>query len=212
LLLNVVYFYAVPSEGLANVPEVGAAAAEGLFGGTAAKLLTTLIALALISAVSAMVMAGPRVYASMAADGALPKRLAWHSARGVPAVAVVVQGGLAIVFVLIGTLPDLIDFVGFTLAISAAITVGGLFIMRRRKLKSTFRTFGYPVTPIVFIALSAWIAYARIDMSPRASGMVGLLLVVGGVVYVVLEHSRKIADLTARVEAVETKRTKPPTD
>src|ERR1700733_10868151 len=107
VLLNVVYFYAVPSSGLAGVAEGGDTAERALFGNRAGQLITSLIALALVSAVSAMVMAGPRVYAAMAGDRALPKQLAWHSARGVPTVAVMTQGVLGIAFVMVGDLGQL---------------------------------------------------------------------------------------------------------
>src|SRR5580704_5434239 len=108
LLVNVVYFYALPSDQLAGVVEVGAKSAGALFGSAAGKLITSVIALALVSAVSAMVMAGPRVYASMAADRALPHQLAYYSKRGVPSVAVALQGAIAIGFVLVAKIGQLI--------------------------------------------------------------------------------------------------------
>ncbi len=185
LLLNVIYFYALPSSQLAGVPEVGAVAAVALFGATGGGLLTSLIALALISAVSAMVMAGPRVYASMAADRALPHQLGTFSKRGVPSRAVFVQGALAITFVLIAKIGDLIEFVSFTLAISAALTVGGLFVLRRRGMRGAYRAFGYPLTPILFISLSAWIAYSKIDAQPRQSAYVLAILAAGAIAYAV---------------------------
>ena len=191
VLVNVVYFYAAPSNQLAGVLEVGDLAARTLFGPAAGQLVTSLIALALVSAVSAMVMAGPRVYASMAEDRALPPQLGWRSARGVPTVAVVTQGVLSIIFVLAMDPQQLIEFVGFTLAISAAFTVGGLFIMRYRRVPSTFHTFGYPVTPAIFIIASGWIAYAQIDQHPRASAVVGGLLAVGALAYALLVPKRQ---------------------
>ena len=184
VLLNVVYFYGVPSDKLAGVYEVGDLAARALLGNGAGQMVTALIALALVSSVSAMVMAGPRVYAAMAADGALPRRLAWHSARGVPSVAVVAQGVLACVFVLVMNPDQLLQFVGFTLAISAAFTVGAVFVMRRRGKASAYRTFGYPLTPIVYMASAAWIAYAQISAHPGASAIVALVLAVGAIGYV----------------------------
>jgi APA family basic amino acid/polyamine antiporter len=189
-LLNVVYFYAVPADLLAGPPdtfapviEVGDTSARALFGAKAGGLITSVIALALVSAVSAMIMAGPRVYAAMAADRALPQQLAWHSERGVPTVAVLVQGLLGIAFVLVGDLGELIRFVGFTLAIIAALTVGALFVMRTRGLPARYRTFGYPVTPLAFIALSGWIAYAQIKDHPLESAIVGALLALGALIY-----------------------------
>jgi basic amino acid/polyamine antiporter, APA family len=190
LLLNIIYIYALPMQTLAGpekgyspIIEVGAAAGAVLFGEKGGNAMTTLIALALVSAVSAMVMAGPRVYAAMAADHALPHQLAWHSKRGVPTLAVATQAMLGIICVLIGSLEKLLRFAGFTLAIFAALTVSTLFVLRRRGMKGPYRTFGYPVTPILFIASSIWIAYAQIKMNPLESLVVLGVLVAGFLLY-----------------------------
>ena len=148
-------------------------------------MLSTMIALALVSSVSAMVMAGPRVYAAMAADHALPQPLARFSKRGVPVVAIVTQCVLAIAFVLVGELGELIEFVGFTLTVFAALTVGAVFVFRSRGKRPDYLTIGYPVTPILFIGLSMWIVYLRTKESPLQSALVAALLAVGAVVYVV---------------------------
>lgn len=193
VLLNLVFLYAVPSEVLAGpaapsgefhgIVEVGDAAARALLGDRAAALVTSVIALTLVSAVSAMVMAGPRVYVGMAARGALPEPLGRHSRRGVPTIAVVTQGALAVVFVLVGDLGALIRFAGFSLAIFAALTVAAVFVLRRRGHRAPYRTIGYPVTPILFIALSGWIAYAQIAENPQESLVVLGVLALGGVLY-----------------------------
>jgi len=192
LLLNLMFFYAVPSDVLAGsagsgpVFEVGDIAARSLFGDTAGSLVTSVIALALVSAVSAMVMAGPRVYSAMARDRALPRSLARHSRRGVPTVAVITQGALGCLFAMVGDPDELIRIVGFTLAIFAALTVGALFVLRARGIRGPYRTIGYPVTPLAFIALSAWLAYAQIAEHPKESAVVGIMLAIGGLVYVAL--------------------------
>ena len=188
VLLNLVFLYAVPSELLAGaggppVIEVGDVAARGLFGDRAGAFVTSVIALALVSAVSAMVMAGPRVYAAMALHGALPAPLGRHNRRGVPAVAVVTQGVLGVLFVLLGDLGQLMRFVGFTLTIFAGLTVAAVFVLRSRGLRAPYRTFGYPVTPLAFLALSVWIAYSQIEEYPRESAVVAVLLAVGGALY-----------------------------
>jgi len=186
VLLNLVFLYAVPTQVLGGPPpvvEVGDVAARALFGEGAGRLITSVIALALVSAVSAMVMAGPRVYAAMAADRALPARLAYHNKRGVPSVAVVTQGVLACLFVLVGDLGALMRFVGFTLTIFAALSVSAVFVLRARGKRSAYQTWGYPVTPILFIALSAWISYAQFDQHPKESLIVVALLAVGALVY-----------------------------
>ena len=189
VLLNVVFLYAVPTSELGNagghgpVFEVGDTAARALFGNRAGQLVTSVIALALVSAVSAMVMAGPRVYAAMARDHALPKQLAAHNKRGVPVTAVLTQGSLACLFVLVGDADKLIRFIGFTLAIFAGLAVASVFILRSRGLTSTYRTAGYPITPIVFIAMSTWIVYAQCKDRPFEALAVLFVLLGGAAVY-----------------------------
>jgi APA family basic amino acid/polyamine antiporter len=200
VLLNLVFLYAVPTSALASgsdggpVVEVGDVAARGLFGGRAGKLVSSVIAIALVSSVSAMIMAGPRVYAAMAADRALPQVLARHNARGVPVAAVIAQGVIATLFVLVGDLGVLMRYVGFSLAIFAALTVGAVFVLRRRGLRAAYRTWGYPVTPLAFIALSAWIAYSQVRSHPLESAVVGVVLAVGAVLYVFVARGKPDPD------------------
>lgn len=195
VLLNLVFLSAVPTSvlggnGGAPVIEVGDVAAKALFGNSAGKLVSSVIAIALVSSVSAMIMAGPRVYAAMATDRALPHQLARHNHRGVPVLAVITQGVIASVFVLFGDLGSLIRFVGFTLAIFAALTVSAVFVLRARGHRAAYRTFGYPVTPIAFIALSAWIAYSQIRSQPKESLVVAAVLAVGAALYTVVAHGK----------------------
>ena len=174
MLLNVVYFYAVrptcsagPTDRSSRSSRSAHAAAARCSATRGGKLITSLIALALVSAVSAMMMAGPRVYAAMAADRALPRQLAWYpsaACRRSPSSRRACSRSCSCI---VGDLGALIRFVGFTLAVFAALTVGALFIFRARGLKGAYQTFGYPVTPIAFIAVSAWIAYAQFKQNPK---------------------------------------------
>ena len=193
IALNLVFLYAVPPAAMAVDPDhapVGDIAARALFGGRAGDLLSSLIALALMSAVSAMMMAGPRVYATMAADHALPQPLAYYSKRGVPSVAVGVQCVLAMAFAIFSDPDHLMRQVGFTLAAFAALTVGAVFIFRARGTHSAYRTPGYPVTPILFIALSVWTVYFGARKEPNLTLVMVAVLVVGTVVYLATSRSK----------------------
>lgn len=196
VMLNLVFLYAVPPAALATganggpVVEVGDVAARALFGDSAGKLVSSVIALALVSSVSAMVMAGPRVYAAMAGDGALPRFLTHHNARGVPVRAVVAQGVVASLFVLAGDIGWLMRFIGFMLAIFAALAVGAVFVLRRRGHQAAYRTFGYPVTPIAFISLSAWIAYSQIRENPLESAIGAGVIAVGALLYALFGRAK----------------------
>ena len=194
--VNIVFLYAVSPAELATgagggpVLEVGDLAARKMFGASAGSLVSTVIALALISSVSAMIMAGPRVYAAMAHDRALPTQLAKHNKRGVPMYAVLTQGVVAILFVAVGDLGELMRFVAFTLAIFSALTVGAVFVLRRRGMRGAYRTWGYPVTPLLFIVMSIWVAYAQMRAAPKESLVVGALLAVGFAIYFMLPRDK----------------------
>ena len=193
IALNLVFLYGVTPEAMAVDPithPVGAIAARALFGVRAGNLLSTLIALALMSAVSAMMMAGPRVYATMAADHALPHQFARYSKRGVPSAAVAVQCVLAIGFAIFSDPDALLRLVGFTLAIFAALTVGSVFVFRARGKVSPYRTPGYPVTPILFIALSVWTVYFGVSSQPKLSGEIGVVLALGTVLYLATSRGK----------------------
>ena len=193
ILLNLVFIYAVPPETMGADPDkmpVGDLAARALFGNAAGDLLSSLIALALMSAVSAMMMAGPRVYATMAADHALPHPLSYYSKRGVPVVAVIVQCALAIGFAIFSNPEALVRLVGFTLAAFAALTVGSVFIFRARGKLSAYRTPGYPVTPILFIALSVWTVYFGASAEPKLALEILGVLVVGAAIYMVTSRGK----------------------
>ncbi len=194
ITLNLVFLYAVTPEAMAVDPiqqPVGAIAARALFGVHAGDVLSSLIAIALMSAVSAMLMAGPRVYATMAADHALPHVLARYSKRGVPSIAVIVQCVLAIGFVIFGDPDSLIRLVGFTLAIFAALTVGAVFVFRWRGKVSPFRTPGYPVTPLLFLGLSIWTVYFAYEAQRTLFFEVVGVLVVGAGVYLATSRGKQ---------------------
>jgi APA family basic amino acid/polyamine antiporter len=186
VLVNVTFLYALSPEQLgAPVVDVGAASATALFSARVGKAMAVLVSLALMSSVSAMVMAGPRVYASMAEDGALPALLARRTKRGVPAIAVVVQGAIASCFILVGDLGKLIQYIQFTLFVSSALAVAAVYQLRvtRPGAARPYRTTLYPITPAIFLGIAGWSIYMQMKMHPLGSLAGAATIVLGGVVY-----------------------------
>ncbi len=146
--LNAVFVYAAPLEDLAGRADVGAVAAQALGGEPLRAALSALVALALFTSISAMVMAGPRVYAQMAEDGLFPRLF---RPAAVPSAAVVLQAGLAVAVVWSTGLAQLLSYVGFLLGISAAGTVCGLLILRRREGAARVPIPGFPWIPAVYL-------------------------------------------------------------
>lgn len=149
LALNAVFVFCAPTEQLAGKLEVGRLAAEALGGRVWAEAFSALIAIGLLSFVSSLVFAGPRVYARMAQDGYLPRWLV--SRAGPPRTAIALQTALTLVFLWSASYQTLLTFIGFTLNLCAAATVLGLIRLRRREGVS-FKVPCWPWVPALFLA------------------------------------------------------------
>jgi APA family basic amino acid/polyamine antiporter len=150
LALNAVFVLAAPVEQLAGKLEIGRTAALALGGRGLANFVTALIALALATCISSMMMAGPRVYARMADDECLP---GWFRfpAHGPPRRAILLQASLALAMLWTATFQSLLTYVGFTLGLCSAGTVAGLIRLRLRA-GPRVSVAGWPWVPAVFVA------------------------------------------------------------
>ncbi len=171
LALNVVFLAAAPPGELAGVVEVAHVAAVRLLGARAGAALSATVALALAASVSAMLMAGPRVYEQMGRDHPRLAVLARRTRHGGPAVAVLLQASIALAMIATSTFAALLLYVGFTLSIVAGLTVLGVVVLRRREpgLPRPVRTWGYPATPLLFVALSGWTIVHALVETPAAA-------------------------------------------
>lgn len=166
LALNVVFVFAAPWQLLAGSPEIGRVAAQALGGARWADALTALIALILAASVSAMTVAGARVYARMAADRELPASFRLHA--GVPRLAIAVQCGLALVLLWSASFQSLLTYVGFTLNLSSAATVAGLLRIRLREGRQ-LRIVGWPWVPLIFLVGILWMTWSAVVRQPVES-------------------------------------------
>lgn len=185
--LNAIFLFAAPIEELAGKAEVGAIAAEAIGGPGLRRGLSGIIALALFTSVSSLVMIGPRIYARMAREGRFPR---WFSERGeVPSRAILLQAALSVAVVWIANLRELLGYIGFTLGLCSAATVIGLMRLRIRQGAERVPVVGFPWIPGIYVAATLWIA---IRMAPREPDQVaiGLLTVASGLpVYWILYRS-----------------------
>jgi len=149
LALNAVFVFSAPVAELAGKLEVGRIAARAVGGVVLEEAVAGLICLALVSSVSSLVMAGPRVYAQMASDRVLPRWLAVTT--GPPRAAIALQAGIALFFLWSASFDTLLTWIGFTLGISTAATVAALIVLRRRE-GTDLAVPGYPIVPWLFLA------------------------------------------------------------
>lgn len=174
LALNAVFVYVPAPELIAGSEDVAAQAAHALGGKPLANIVRVVIALALLTSVSSMIMIGPRVYAQMAADGVLPR---WfHRAGQVPRRAVALQVVLAVLVVVIAKLEVLLSYLGFTLTLSAALTVASLFVLRARDGAIRVPVPGYPWVPGFYVIATLACAILAAAHRPHEA-LVGLLTI-----------------------------------
>jgi basic amino acid/polyamine antiporter, APA family len=148
LALNAAFLFSTPAENLAGKLEIGRIAASALGGPLWAESLTLLIALALATSVSSMMMAGPRVYARMAGDGYLPSWMA--PSAGPPRAAIFFQCLVALLMLWTATFQSLLTYIGFTLGLSTAATVVGLMRLKAQQ-QDKLPVAGWPIVPILFL-------------------------------------------------------------
>lgn len=156
LLLNLVFLRQVPLPALEGTVEVGAVAAEAIFGIDGGRLMSALLSLLLLSTISAMVLAGPRVIEAMAADRPLLGFFGARNRRGAPTRAVLLQQGIALLLVLTDAFAAVLAFAGFTLMLFSFLTVVGVLRLRSREpeLARPFRVPWYPLPPLVYALLT----------------------------------------------------------
>ena len=194
--LNVIFIYATPLESMKGVARIGAEAARSLFGPAIAGAFSGLMAFALLSTVNAMTMIGPRVYYAMARNGAFfraAERV--HPRWNTPWIAVLAQGLCCCVLILTGTFESLVQYVGFSLWLFTALSVLGLFKLRRRAGWKTVpaANLAFPLIPGVYIAASAWVLVYMVFLRPKESGYGLLTMACGAAIYWWVARERRKA-------------------
>jgi basic amino acid/polyamine antiporter, APA family len=183
LLTNFVFLYTAPLDELSGKLEVGYIAATHIFGPEGGKIMALLIAFGLISAISAMTWAGPRVTQSMGEEIPFFRWFSTENKQGIPKNAILIQSALVIAMLWTATFDALITYLSFTLTLSAFLTVLGVFVSRLRfpNLPRPYKTWGYPLTPIIFLAISGWMLVFTLLGKPTESlaGLGTILLGLG---------------------------------
>ena len=183
--LNVLYLYAMPLADLAVVGDgrLTDTVAERLFGFVAGNVIAIFTIVSVAASISAMVLAGPRVYYAMARDGAfLPSVAQVHPRYRTPARAIWAQAGWSAVLVLSSTLSGLVNYTGFAIVLFSGIAVAALFVLRRREphAERPFKAWGYPFAPGLFVAASAAMIVHRLWTEPSQT-LYGLIIIGAGI-------------------------------
>ncbi len=182
--LNALYLYALPAPVLGAVTgTLVDTVADRLFGNGVGYPIAAFTIVSIAASISAMVLAGPRVYFAMARDGLFPSALTRiHPRFRAPTAAIVAQTVWSGVLVLSGTLSELVSYTGFAIVLFSGLAVAAVFVLRRREpeVPPSFRAWGYPWAPAVFVAASIVIVVNQIWSNPRTS-VAGLVIIAMGI-------------------------------
>ena len=185
LLLNFTFLYAAPVSAMQGQLEVGYIVAEHAFGGVGASLMGVLLAGLLISTVSAMILAGPRVMQTIGQDFSAFRLLARTNRHGLPVTAIGAQAVLALIFIWTASFESILVFAGFSLGLCTFLTVAGLFVLRFRRpdLPRPYRVTAYPLPPLIYLGLTGWTLFYILRERPQEAWMSLALIAAGAAFY-----------------------------
>ncbi len=175
--VNAVFLRTTPAVEMIGKQQVALIASTHIFGPTSGKIMAAFICLGLVSTVSAMMWIGPRVTAVMGEDLGVLKALSRRSSGGIPVNAILTQFVIVNIMLLTATFQAVVNYVQFSLALCSALTVLGVFVLRWRRpeLERPYRAWGYPITPLIFLAISGWMLWHLLaEGSTRLPSLLGL--------------------------------------
>jgi APA family basic amino acid/polyamine antiporter len=189
--LNAVFLYTTPIEAMAGQLDVALIAGKHIFGDVGGRIVGALICIGLVSSISAMTWIGPRVTMAMGKDHALLAPLSRTNSEGVPTTAVLLQLAIVSLLLMTQSFEAVLDTIQFSLTLCSFLAVLGVIVLRRKApdLARPYRTWGYPVTPLVFLAVTAFMMYHLIVERPLQS-LAGLAIMLAGLAVYALSQQR----------------------
>jgi APA family basic amino acid/polyamine antiporter len=179
------FLVTTPIDAIRGQIDVGHVVATQIFGEEGARWMSGILCVALVSTVSAMTWAGPRVTQVMGEDYRLFAALARTSRAGIPVRAILLQSAIVFLMLVTSTFKSILVFVQVLLTLTSALTVLGVFVLRRRApdLPRPYRAWGYPVTPLLFLGISLVALVYSFYQQPLESLAGFVLLALGLAVY-----------------------------
>jgi APA family basic amino acid/polyamine antiporter len=183
LSTNLAYLYVVPAAGIAKSTRIAADVMQVVVGPAGATVVAAVILCSITGAANGNVLTAPRVFFAMARDGIFFETFGrLHPRLLTPHVAIVATGAWAAVLSVTGTFEQLATYVVFGQWIFFGLTVAAVIVLRRRRpgLARPYRTWGYPVTPVVFIAAALYISLSTLATQPL-NALAGLGIIGAGI-------------------------------
>jgi basic amino acid/polyamine antiporter, APA family len=191
--LNAVFLQTTPIEKLSGQLDVARIAGSYIFGDFGGRVVGAMICIGLVSSISAMMWIGPRVMMTMGEDIPALRVFARKSSQGAPAYAIIFQLAVANLMLFTRSFEAVLDFIQFALLCCSFLTVLGLIKLRftQPDVPRPYRAWGYPITPLVFLLVTAFMMYHLLTERPLQSFLGTLIMISGLLIYAVF---RKRAD------------------
>ncbi len=195
---NLVYTAVLPLHDIANAPKdrVGVVASEVIFGNAGTIIIALLIMISTFGCNNGLILAGARVYYSMAKDGLFFKQAGTLNKFAVPAYGLWLQCIFACCWSLSGKYGDLLDMISFVVVCFYMLTIGGIFILRKKKpdLDRPYKAFGYPILPIIYILMGLSFCLLLVFFKPKFTWP-GLIITLIGIPIYYIAMAQKNKDI-----------------
>jgi len=187
VLANLMYLAVIPFDEIATAKSdrVAVVASQYIFGNIGTLIIAIMIMISTFACNNGLIMAGARVYYTMAKDGLFFKKAAVLNSSSVPAWALWLQCVWASVLCLTGKYGDLLDFVIIIVLIFYILTIYGIFILRRTMptIERPYKAFGYPFLPMIYIILASAVSIALLFTKASTCGWGVLIMLIGIPIY-----------------------------
>lgn len=195
ILVNVIYLYMMPLAAIQSAPEdrVGTLLMNTMLGNSGQFVMAAIIMVSTFGCLNGLIFTAPRAYFAMAQDGLFLKRATQLNKNGVPAFAILIQMVWSSVLCLSGKYGDLLDYLMFVVMLFYILTVGAVFILRKKMPDAPrpYKAFGYPIIPILYIIIATVICGVMLYFKTKFA-VYGLVIV--GIGLVLYQFRSKQAD------------------
>jgi APA family basic amino acid/polyamine antiporter len=192
---NLMYLYVLPLDGIAfpQSDRLAVAAANQIFGNPGMQLIAVLIMISTFGCNNGLVLAGARVYYTMAKDKLFFRQAGKLNRNVVPEGALWAQCIVASILCLSGEYGNLLDMISFVVVIFYTLTIGGIFILRRKRPNAPrpYKAFGYPFLPLIYIVMGVTFCTLLIIYKPAFTWPGLIVALIGIPVYFVAVARRQ---------------------
>ena len=184
LLLNYTFLATATVGELAGQIDVGYICAGNIFGPRGRNIVGCIISVLLVSSISSFIFVGPRITQVIGEGYPLLRLFSRRTTRGVPLAAMLFQSLISLVLIITSSFETVLIYVGFALNLCTFLTVLGVFVCRRRfpDMLRPYKTWGYPVVPVIFLVIMGWNLGYLLLQRPIAS-TAGLLTMLVGLAF-----------------------------